>query len=117
MLHRRVRKKTHIPHYNQSGLVGMYRGLVVSGGILAVFGAFLVITDLYVPRGVSTFGVPISITGGIMFVVGLLREEPMPVEPEPGKKFCWYCMKQIPKDASECPECSLPQHDQEDQRR
>jgi len=88
----------------------MYRGLVVSGAILAVFGAFLVFTDLYVPLGVSIFGLPISITGGIMFLVGLFRAEPAPVEPEAGKKFCWYCMKQIPQNASECPECSLPQH-------
>jgi len=88
----------------------MYRGLVVSGAILAGFGAFLIVTDLYVPLGVSIFGLPISITGAIMFAVGFFREEPTPVEPEPGKKFCWYCMKQIPKHAMECPECSLPQH-------
>jgi len=89
----------------------MYRGLVVSGAILAVFGGFLVFTDLYVPLGTSIFGLPISVTGGIMLAVGLLRAEPKPLEPEPGKKFCWYCMKQIPKDAEECPDCSLPQHD------
>jgi membrane-bound ClpP family serine protease len=88
----------------------MYRGLVVSGAILAIFGVFLVLTDLYVPLGVSIFGIPISITGAIMFVVGLFRAEPLPVEPDAGKKFCWYCMKQIPKDASDCPECSLPQY-------
>jgi len=71
---------------------------------------FLVFTDFYVPLGVSIFGLPISIVGGIMVGLGLIRAEPQPVEPEAGKKFCWYCMKQIPKDASECPECSLPQH-------
>jgi len=92
----------------------MYRGLVVSGAILAAFGLFLVITDLYVPLGVSIFGLPISIAGGIMFAIGLLRPEPAPIEPEPGKKFCWYCMKQIPKTAADCPECSLPQHGQQD---
>ena len=88
----------------------MYRGLVVSGAILAVFGVFLVFTDLYVPLGVSLFGLPIAITGLVMFALGLFRAEPEPVEPEEGKKFCWYCMKQIPKTASDCPECSLPQH-------
>lgn len=88
----------------------MYRGLVLSGGILGLFGAFLILTDFYVPLGVSMFGFPISIAGVIMFAVGLIRPEPVPVEPAPGKKFCWYCMKQIPKDAAECPECSLPQH-------
>jgi len=88
--------------------------LVVSGAILAVFGLFLVVTDLYVPLGVSIFGLPISITGGIMFAVGLFRKEPAPIEPEPGKKFCWYCMKQIPRAALDCPECSLPQHEPQD---
>ena len=88
----------------------MYRGLVVSGAMLAIFGLFLAFTDLYVPLGVSIFGLAISITGGIMFAVGLVRTEPLPVEPEAGKKFCWYCMKQIPRDAVDCPECSLPQH-------
>ncbi len=92
----------------------MYRGLVASGGILIVFGGFLVFTDFYVPLGVSMVGLPISIAGGIMFVLGFLRAEPAPVEPEPGKKFCWYCMTQIPKDSKECPSCSLPQHDASD---
>ncbi len=92
----------------------MYRGLVVSGSILAIFGLFLVVTDLYVPLGVSIFGLPIAIAGIIMFVVGMFREEPTPIEPEPGKKFCWYCMKQIPRDSVDCPECSLPQHAAQD---
>ena len=88
----------------------MYRGLVVSGGILAVFGAFLTITDMYVPIGVSSFGIPVLGIGLIMFVIGFIRHEPAPVEPEPGNKFCWYCMKQIPIDSRDCPNCSLPQH-------
>ena len=92
----------------------MYRGLVASGGILAVFGAFLVVTDLYVPLGVSVFGVPILVVGVIMFVLGFWRPEPAPIEPEEGKKFCWYCMTQIPKDARECPNCTLPQHEARD---
>jgi len=114
MFHQCVREKTNIHLYNQSGVVGMYRGLVVSGLILGVFGVFLVLTDLYAPLGVSIFGLPISILGGIMFVVGLLRTEPLPVEPTPGKKFCWYCMKEIPSESKECPNCSLPQHDAKD---
>jgi hypothetical protein len=89
----------------------MYRGMVASGGILALFGVFLVITDLYVPMGVSVFGLPIAIAGGLLLVFGFLRGEPQQIEPEPGKKFCWYCMTQIPKDALDCPNCSLPQHD------
>jgi len=89
----------------------MYRGLVASGAIVAIFGGFLVFTDLYVPLGVSLFGLPMAIIGAIMFAFGLVRSEPLPVEPEAGKKFCWYCMTQIPKDAKDCPSCSLAQHD------
>jgi len=89
----------------------MYRGLVASGAILALFGVFLVFTDLYVPLGVSLFGLPIAVVGVLMLILGVLRPEPMAIEPEQGKKFCWYCMTQIPKDAKECPNCSLPQHD------
>jgi len=92
----------------------MYRGLVISGLILASFGLFLVVTDLYAPLGVSIFGLPISIIGGLMFVVGLLRTEPLPIEPSPGKKFCWYCMKEIDKEAKDCAYCGLPQHDAQD---
>jgi len=114
MTYQRTSEKTHILRYNHSAKTDMYRGLVVSGAILAVFGLFLIITDMYAPLGVSIFGLPISITGGIMFVVGLFRNEPIPIEPEPGKKFCWYCMKQIPKEATDCPECSLPQHAPQD---
>jgi membrane-bound ClpP family serine protease len=89
----------------------MYRGLVASGGILAVFGAFLVFTDLYVPLGVSIFGLAFLVVGVIMFLVGVWRKEPPSIEPEPGMKFCWYCMVQIPVESKECFNCSLPQHD------
>ena len=89
----------------------MYRGLVASGGILAVFGAFLVLADLYVPMGTSGFGLPTLVVGLVMLLVGIYRAEPSQVEAEPGKKFCWYCMSQIPIESKECPDCSLPQHD------
>jgi len=92
----------------------MYRGLVVSGGILLVFGAFLTLIDLYIPLGTSGFGIPIFLIGVIMFIVGFWRPEPTPVEAEAGKKFCWYCMVQIPIDAKECHNCSLPQHEAAD---
>jgi len=92
----------------------MYRGLVVSGLILATFGLFLVVMDFYAPLGVSIFGLPISILGGLMVVIGLVRSEPAPIEPSPGMKFCWYCMKEITKEARECSYCSLPQHDAAD---
>jgi membrane-bound ClpP family serine protease len=88
----------------------MYRGLVASGGILAIFGVFLVALDLYVPMGVSVFGLPIALAGIVMFTMGFFRPEPSPPSPDPGKKFCWYCMAQIPEDSAECPDCSLPQH-------
>jgi hypothetical protein len=89
----------------------MYRGLVVSGGILALFGFFLIALDLFVPMGVSVFGFPIAVAGAVMFALGFVRPEPTPPTPDPGKKFCWYCMTQIPEKSIECPECSLPQHD------
>jgi len=89
----------------------MYRGLVASGGILAVFGAFLILSDLYVPMGTSGFGLPTLVVGLVMLLVGIYRTEPLQIEAEPGKKFCWYCMSQIPIESKECPDCSLPQHD------
>jgi membrane-bound ClpP family serine protease len=92
----------------------MYSGLVVSGAILAVFGTFLVLLDLYAPLGVSIFGLPFAIVGIAMIAMGYFRSEPKPIEPEPGKKFCWYCMKQIPQGAKECSNCSLPQHEAND---
>jgi hypothetical protein len=46
-----------------------------------------------------------------MFALGFVRPEPTPPTPDPGKRFCWYCMAQIPENSVECPECSLPQHD------
>jgi hypothetical protein len=95
-------------------LIRIYRGLLASGGILAIFGAFLVVTDFYAPLGVSMFGLPILVAGGIMFVLGFFRPEALPVEPEPGMKFCWYCMNQIPEMSAECPLCSLPQHGAKD---
>jgi hypothetical protein len=89
----------------------MYRGLVASGGIFAIFGVFLIVLDLYVPLGVSVFGLPIAIVGAVMFAAGFLRAEPSPPTPDPGKKFCWYCMVQIPENSVECSNCGLPQHD------
>ena len=100
-----------MPLYIQSYAIRMYTGLVASGAIVAIFGGFLVFTDFYVPLGVSMFGLPIAIIGAVMFILGLLRTEPPLIEAEQGKKFCWYCMAQIPKAAKECPACSLPQHD------
>ena len=84
--------------------------MVASGGILAIFGIFLILTDIFVPMGVSGFGIPVLVIGVIMLIVGFKRPEPALVEPEPNKKFCWYCMKQISADSTECPNCSLPQH-------
>jgi len=108
-----LRKDTYFRH-NQFSQVHMYRGLVTSGMMLAIFGAFLVLTDWYVPLGVSVFGFPISVAGAVMLAVGFLKSEPQPIEPEPGKKFCWYCMNQIPEDSKQCPSCSLPQHEARD---
>jgi hypothetical protein len=109
-----VSKKTNIHRVRKLALIQMYRGLLASGTILAVFGVFLVALDFYVPMGVSIFGLPIAIAGVLMAAVGFLRGEPSHVTPDPGKKFCWYCMTQIPENSSECPNCSLPQHDASD---
>jgi hypothetical protein len=92
----------------------MYRGMSASGAILTIFGIFLIVLDLYVPMGVSVFGLAILIVGVLMFVGGFLRAEPEPVTASPGMKFCWYCMSEIPKDSTECPSCSLPQHELND---
>ena len=109
-----VCKKTRYSTRLQFGAIQMYRGLLASGSILTVFGVFLVALDFYVPMGVSIFGLPIAVAGLIMVAAGFLRSESSPITPDPGKKFCWYCMKQIPEDSTECPNCSLPQHDSSD---
>jgi hypothetical protein len=109
-----VSEKTNIHRVPQPAPIQMYRGLLASGTILAVFGVFLVALDFYVPMGVSIFGLPIAIAGAIMVAAGFLRTEPSSITPDPGKKFCWYCMKQIPEDSTECPNCSLPQHNASD---
>jgi hypothetical protein len=92
----------------------MYRDLVASGTILAVFGVFLVALDFYVPMGVSFFGLPIAIAGVLMVAAGFLRAERSPITPDSRKKFCWYCMTQIPENSTDCPNCNLPQHDASD---
>jgi membrane-bound ClpP family serine protease len=89
----------------------MYTGMTASGAILSIFGAFLIALDFYVPMGVSIYGLAILIAGAIMFVAGFLRTEPEPITAGPGMKFCWYCMTQIPHESTECPNCSLPQHE------
>ncbi len=89
----------------------MYKGLIASGGASGLFGLFLIVTDLFVPLGVSVFGLPLFVAGVIMSLLGFYKKEPLPVQPEPGKRFCWYCVKQIPEAARDCPNCGLPQHD------
>jgi len=89
----------------------MHSGLVVSGGMLSIFGGFLLLLDFYVPIGASVFGLPLLATGLIMFAVGLYRPEPEAIQAEIGKKFCWYCMTQIDLNSKECSNCSLPQYD------
>ena len=88
--------------------------MTASGAILLIFGTFLIALDFYVPMGVSVYGMAIFIAGAIMIVAGFLRAEPEPVTARKGLKFCWYCMTEIPEDSTECPSCSLPQHEPSD---
>lgn len=81
----------------------MYPGLIVSGLIVLVFGLVLVLL------GLLAFWI-FMLIGGLMMLVGFYsqpREEVAPSDPD--KVFCWYCMKEIERDASTCPYCGLPQ--------
>jgi len=44
-----------------------------------------------------------------MLVLSFFIGAPVTVEPEVGKKFCWFCYEQIPADAGICPYCKLKQ--------
>lgn len=87
----------------------MYSGLVASGVLIGLFGLFLVGVDFTVPLGSSLFGLPLLVVGVAMLLVGFFSAERPEIVPEPGMKFCWYCMKQIPLESKNCPSCSLPQ--------
>jgi hypothetical protein len=87
----------------------MYTGMVGSGALIGVFGLFLIGLDFMVPMGASFFGLPMLVVGIAMFGVGFISKEKPEIVPERGYKFCWYCMKQIPEHAAECPMCGLKQ--------
>ncbi len=87
----------------------MYRGLLASAGLVGLFGGFLIGVDFVTPIGLSFLGLPALFTAFVMLIVGLFAKEPLPIEPEAGKKFCWYCMEQISMESTECPTCSLKQ--------
>lgn len=87
----------------------MYTGLVASGGLIGLFGLFLVGIDLTIPLGTSLFGLPMLVVGAAMVVVGFISQERPEILPEPGRKFCWYCTRQIPVNSKECSFCGLKQ--------
>jgi hypothetical protein len=70
--------------------------------IVFFFGLFLLISGL-------PFGLVIMLAGPIMFVAGLILPDSPPVRPlDPNLKYCRFCLKEIPMDATICPECGLP---------
>lgn len=76
--------------------------LLFSGGLVFLFGVFLALAGL-------PFSYIFVFSGIIMAALGLFISPPPSVEPEKGKKFCWYCYEQIPADAGICPHCRLKQ--------
>ncbi|MCS6783978.1 MAG: hypothetical protein RMI43_03385 [Candidatus Caldarchaeum sp.] len=76
--------------------------LLFSGLVVFVFGLFLALAGL-------PFSYIFLFSGIIMAVVGLFVKSSVTVEPEQGKKFCWYCYREIPVDVGICPHCKLKQ--------
>ncbi|MEM0440163.1 MAG: hypothetical protein QXF45_01920 [Candidatus Caldarchaeum sp.] len=76
--------------------------LFFSGVVVLVFGLFMAFAGL-------PFSYIFLFSGIIMTVAGFFIKSTVTVEPEQGKKFCWYCYEQIPADAGICPHCKLKQ--------
>ncbi len=59
--------------------------------------------------GLQAFWI-LAAVGVLMVVVGFFTEKREEVVPEnPGMKFCWYCLREIPVEAEECMYCGLRQ--------
>jgi len=76
--------------------------LLFSGSLVFLFGVFMTVAGL-------PFSYIFVFSGLIMVGLGFFLKPPQSVEPDAGKKFCWYCYEQIPVDAGICPYCKLKQ--------
>lgn len=77
--------------------------LIFSGLLVALTGIVLFLT------GLQAFWI-LAVAGVLMIVVGFFTEKRGEVEPEdPRMKFCWYCMREIPKEARVCEYCGFEQ--------
>lgn len=81
----------------------MNQGMVLSGLVTTVFGVIFLLMG-FIPLGA------LILVGIAMFVIGIGAPPSEPVTPQdPTKKFCWYCMEEIDKDATTCPYCGIEQ--------
>ncbi len=77
--------------------------LIFSGMLVAITGFILFFV------GLQAFWI-LAAVGVLMVVVGFFTEKREEVVPEnPGMKFCWYCLREIPVEAEECMYCGLRQ--------
>ncbi|MCS7145786.1 MAG: hypothetical protein RMJ28_04545 [Nitrososphaerota archaeon] len=77
--------------------------LIFSGLVVALTGTVLFAV------GLQAFWI-LAAAGVLMVVAGFFTEKREEVVPEnPGMKFCWYCMREIPVETEECMYCGLKQ--------
>ncbi|MEM0382295.1 MAG: hypothetical protein QW059_03000 [Nitrososphaerota archaeon] len=77
--------------------------MIFSGLIVLLTGLVLFVV------GLQAFWI-LAAAGVLMVAAGFFTEKREEVVPEnPGMKFCWYCLKEIPVEAEECMYCGLKQ--------
>ncbi len=77
--------------------------LIASGIIVFLTGIVLSLTGLLAFWILAVAGLGMTVWG----VFGEKREEIVPENP--GMKFCWYCLREIPVDAEVCGYCGIKQ--------